>query len=232
MMGKSTRALWLTIRRTRVYSGNMRHPGRAKAKALFRRAMRDGRLVRPTTCERCGKGGLIQGHHDDYNKPLDVRWLCASCHAYEHGFGKGNAGTHPPRQVQIEILKRVNIKGRARFMDNTAARNLRNAFVRKVTAETTLRQYGMITEQPIFLLQLLELPATLDAFDPAAVSPEIIEALDDVSASIDQLRARYTPGALTPTPTPSNNELLAQLLAEIQTLRSELATVTAPREAA
>ncbi len=34
-------------------------------------------------CEQCGdpKG---QRHHDDYSKPLEVRWLCAPCHGIEH----------------------------------------------------------------------------------------------------------------------------------------------------
>ncbi len=34
-------------------------------------------------CERCGDADA-QRHHDDYERPLDVRWLCSSCHGIEH----------------------------------------------------------------------------------------------------------------------------------------------------
>ncbi len=37
-----------------------------------------GRLVRGL-CERCGKANT-DAHHDDYSNPLEIRWLCHSCH--------------------------------------------------------------------------------------------------------------------------------------------------------
>jgi hypothetical protein len=66
-----------------------------RARYLFREAVRKGQLVRPTTCERCGRIPAnvrpddlfappnvrrISGHHTDYTKPLDVQWLCHWCH--------------------------------------------------------------------------------------------------------------------------------------------------------
>jgi hypothetical protein len=35
-------------------------------------------------CERCGFGIGVQAHHEDYNKPLEVVWLCRPCHGQRH----------------------------------------------------------------------------------------------------------------------------------------------------
>lgn len=47
-----------------------------------------GLLARPSSCTRCGRTQYpIHGHHEDYNKPLDVIWLCAPCHGEIHARG-------------------------------------------------------------------------------------------------------------------------------------------------
>lgn len=44
-------------------------------------AVHSGRLVRPNQCEQCGANKKrIEAAHYDYSKPLEVRWLCRSCH--------------------------------------------------------------------------------------------------------------------------------------------------------
>lgn len=48
------------------------------------RAVKSGTLVRPSVCSRCPATERIQGHHDDYSKPLEVMWLCPICHAARH----------------------------------------------------------------------------------------------------------------------------------------------------
>lgn len=45
-------------------------------------ALKKGQLVR-LPCEVCGKP-KTHGHHDDYSKPLEVRWLCSVHHAEQH----------------------------------------------------------------------------------------------------------------------------------------------------
>ena len=44
--------------------------------------------VKSDACEGCGKwcedARKLHGHHSDYSKPLEVEWLCASCHGKKH----------------------------------------------------------------------------------------------------------------------------------------------------
>ena len=54
------------------------------AHVLVGNAVRDGQLQKPDACEQCGSTFHIEGHHDDYSKPLEVRWLCAACHKQHH----------------------------------------------------------------------------------------------------------------------------------------------------
>lgn len=58
-------------------------PGRYKAQTTVSNAIRDGRLLRKP-CEVC-KNVKSQAHHDDYRKPLVVRWLCRKHHLEHHG---------------------------------------------------------------------------------------------------------------------------------------------------
>lgn len=51
-----------------------------RARKLARNAEKMGKLVRPDTCEQCGSGGRINGHHPDYDQPLLIEWLCGRCH--------------------------------------------------------------------------------------------------------------------------------------------------------
>jgi ribosomal protein S27AE len=45
-------------------------------------AIKTGKLVRKN-CERCGNENSL-AHHEDYDKPLMVNWLCQPCHKQRH----------------------------------------------------------------------------------------------------------------------------------------------------
>lgn len=47
-------------------------------------AIRRREVQKPILCQRCEKARKLTAHHDDYTKPLDVRWLCYECHGLEH----------------------------------------------------------------------------------------------------------------------------------------------------
>lgn len=57
-----------------------RYPERTFAHKAVARALRTGRLTKADACERCGATGRIEGHHPDYAQPLQVIWLCVTCH--------------------------------------------------------------------------------------------------------------------------------------------------------
>lgn len=67
----------------RVYRKNREVPGYAKSHSAVARAIRTGKLARQP-CDVCGRKDS-HAHHDDYSKPLDVRWLCPPHHREVHG---------------------------------------------------------------------------------------------------------------------------------------------------
>ena len=54
---------------------------RAKARSIWNHYVRDKHIIRQP-CEICGE--KAEAHHDDYNKPLEVRWLCFKHHREWH----------------------------------------------------------------------------------------------------------------------------------------------------
>ena len=56
---------------------------KARCHATAKTAKMRGKLI-PKPCERCKSTEDLHMHHDDYDKPLDVRWFCAPCHRSWH----------------------------------------------------------------------------------------------------------------------------------------------------
>ena len=89
-----------------------RYPEKQRAQRLVNDAITKGLLHRPTVCPSCHQAPglnrrgtpLIQAHHHDYSKPLDVQWLCVNCHAAVH------------RQEQSALKSAPGEKKRARHL--------------------------------------------------------------------------------------------------------------------
>lgn len=67
------------------WNARMKDPGeirKRKARTLVQTAVINGTLAR-LPCEVCG-ATPAEAHHDDYSRPLDVRWLCPSHHREHH----------------------------------------------------------------------------------------------------------------------------------------------------
>lgn len=102
----SRQAMWDLLRRRTAMRSQKRtgadnHFSRGGVRAdsrahdLVEKAIRRGVLHNPGKCESCGgspkfKDGRtgVQAHHDDYNMPLVVRWLCQPCHHEWHKHNK------------------------------------------------------------------------------------------------------------------------------------------------
>jgi len=57
------------------------HPNRTKARNAVGNAIRDGKLAKQP-CFTCG--AAAEAHHPDYDRPLDVVWLCDTHHKQAH----------------------------------------------------------------------------------------------------------------------------------------------------
>ena len=64
-----------------------KYPEKIKAKSAVNNAIALGKLQRSVFCEHCGLPTKTEGHHSDYNKLLDVEWLCRECHNDLHRKG-------------------------------------------------------------------------------------------------------------------------------------------------
>lgn len=57
------------------------------ARQMVRNALRSG-MIEVKNCEVCQSNENLEAHHDDYSRPLDVRWLCRKHHVEHHNLLK------------------------------------------------------------------------------------------------------------------------------------------------
>jgi hypothetical protein len=53
---------------------------RSKTKMAVKRKL----IIKPDTCDLCKQHTKIEAHHEDYDKPYEVIWLCRRCHIDVH----------------------------------------------------------------------------------------------------------------------------------------------------
>lgn len=61
-----------------------KNPKVRRAHCIVSNALRDGAILKPQECEKCGNDDRIEGHHCDYDQPLKIMWLCSQCHNQWH----------------------------------------------------------------------------------------------------------------------------------------------------
>lgn len=66
-------------------NGDLRH--HHEARWAVSHAIASGSMIK-RPCEICGEA-KVDAHHDDYSKPLEVRWLCRKHHNELHAKAKG-----------------------------------------------------------------------------------------------------------------------------------------------
>ena len=79
---RSCHAAWMRKNRPKYRDLGPEAKRKENARARTKMAVRRGHLTRQP-CEVCGAADT-EAHHDDYSRPLDVRWLCRPHHLAHH----------------------------------------------------------------------------------------------------------------------------------------------------
>lgn len=75
---------------------NAQNRHKKNAQNTLNKAVYRGRIQRPSQCSQCHHVSEqpIEAHHADYGKPLEVEWLCKTCHSALHA--EENAAQQAP----------------------------------------------------------------------------------------------------------------------------------------
>lgn len=99
---KTTIARTLGLSQQRL--SQLLNPEKHRARKRLSAAVKSGRIIKPGACDRCGavaRSGpqdwrhplRLEAHHDNYDEPLIVRWLCPACHSVIHPHSGWNLKT-------------------------------------------------------------------------------------------------------------------------------------------
>ncbi len=79
----------MMLRAATIIKEKEEKPERVVARTAVSNAVRDGRLLQ-MDCAFCGADKTV-AHHHDYDRPLDVTWLCQPCHHRFHALERMSA---------------------------------------------------------------------------------------------------------------------------------------------
>lgn len=90
----------------------LKNPLKHKAHTILNDALKSNKITKPLLCENCKKEKELQAHHEDYNKPLEVVWLCSKCHHELHKLKRIENNLYKPKKIYIK--KGYNNKGKSK----------------------------------------------------------------------------------------------------------------------
>lgn len=94
--GKEPHRIENTVKQTKAWRDE--DGRRSKAHLKVGRALKNGALQRQPCC-RCQNPKVV-AHHEDYDFPLDVVWLCQPCHKQRHKEMLQEQSVKEPKRTQ------------------------------------------------------------------------------------------------------------------------------------
>lgn len=67
----------------KTYKEKWKKQNKGKYKAQ-NKANNNLKIPKGKLCEDCNKRLAVHKHHEDYNKPLEIKFLCVKCHSLRH----------------------------------------------------------------------------------------------------------------------------------------------------
>lgn len=95
-----------------------RNPEKAKAQNYITSQIEAGKLKLPKRCEKCNKKGKVEAHHEDYNKPKKIQWLCRKCHWDIHKPAFSNGKHKPAPYFFFEVERELSSSARIEALKN------------------------------------------------------------------------------------------------------------------
>jgi hypothetical protein len=114
------------------------------ARRAIKLAVKHGRMVRPQNCSQCGRSGVTKDgrafvhahHHEGYDNPLDVIWLCARCHfTFDKRPSREANGRAKLTEQQVAEIKNRYRKGNRYYHQNSSGALAREYGVDRTTIQ-------------------------------------------------------------------------------------------------